>query len=408
MNSKISRRKVLASMAAATCGSLIHNLCASPHSFLAWGQANPNDQKVMIVVNMGGGASYNVTPLYRGEYRDRNRTISFSPQDSLPINSEQGLHPSLTGLLPIYQAGDLAILNLVGYPNPNFSHDASQRIWFSGGLSGDGSYGGWAARMTCQMAGEFSGISLGRSNLLVRGECNAPIVASPYNGSDNGYDPLSFSHGVPVSRFMERMAEVTTPATTEVESTIRERMRRARDSERRLQTTPEADQVIFPNSTFGFTCKRAAELIRDRTLSVRFIYLEVDGFDTHTNERQLLTQLMTDMNGGLSALVAELKRIGRWNDVSIVTMSEFSRTFENGNGGSDHGHAGPMMIMGGGIRGGIKSPAPSASAYRAGYFHDYQIDFRQPFYEIARQMGSNADAIFPERIAFRQLNLFKA
>jgi uncharacterized protein (DUF1501 family) len=164
----------------------------------------------------------------------------------------------------------------------------------------------------------------------------------------------------------------------------------------------------FPNTGFGRACRDAARLIAAPVLGVRFIFLQQGGYDTHSGERVSLTNLLNDLNGGIRALVQTTQALNRWEDVTIATMSEFCRTFENGSEGTDHGARAPLILMGGSVRGRVVNPPPSSSQIAAAgsYLPGYDIDFRQIYREAVTRMGFNADLIFPNTISFSPLNLF--
>ena len=92
---------------------------------------------------------------------------------------------------------------------------------------------------------------------------------------------------------------------------------------------------------------------------MKFIYLDQGGYDTHAGERTSLTNNLNDFNGAITAFVNTMIALGRWNDVVVANMSEFSRTMENSSQGTDHGLAGPQMILCGLVKGGQKTPVPS-------------------------------------------------
>jgi uncharacterized protein (DUF1501 family) len=134
------------------------------------------------------------------------------------------------------------------------------------------------------------------------------------------------------------------------------------------------------------------------------------GFDTHSGERQSLTNLMTQLNAALAAFKTEMVSRGRWNDVAIMTMSEFGRTIkENGSAGSDHGHASPMFVMGGRVAGGIKSPAPTTAELQTGlglsYLRAFNVDFREVLAAGVQWIGANPNQFFPPYLS-RYLQLF--
>jgi uncharacterized protein (DUF1501 family) len=164
----------------------------------------------------------------------------------------------------------------------------------------------------------------------------------------------------------------------------------------------------FVNEGFSNACRDAAKLIAAPSLGVRFIYLQMGGFDTHSGELQRLSELLDDVNSGLRSLIQTVRALGRWNDVMVATMSEFCRTFENGSAGTDHGEEAPLMLMGGSINGRVVNPTPTPAKIQAAgsFLYGYQVDFRQIYKEVVGQMGFNADMIFPNT-TFSPLGLFK-
>jgi uncharacterized protein (DUF1501 family) len=398
-----------------TCGAALHQVTHPFGSLIAY--ADPilqiaNTNRTLILINLAGGASYNVAPLYDGTYRDKNPTISYGPENSIALSGEQGLHPSLTGLKSAWDTGNLALLNLVGYPNPNRSHAESTDIWFRGTRAGSAGQEGWAARMTCQMGNIFAGVSLAGSNTLVQGECNPPRALDNLQSlGERDLHDREFSDWLRITR--DKVIETALPSPNANYGFVRSQMDSLRQS---LDILRAESQVQLPTiatpfpedmSSFQQACRDAARLVAARSLQTRFIFLEHGGFDTHSDERPRLTELLSDINIGLVSLIETLKALGKWNDVVIVTMSEFSRTFENGSAGTDHGHAAPMFVLGGGIKGGIKTPVPSAQVTASdGYYSDIHVDFRQVFQETLMWMGLDAARIFPETISYTNLGIY--
>jgi uncharacterized protein (DUF1501 family) len=449
MNSKSSRRKFLKLVGAGTCGTIAHRVLTPYNGLVAYAQSFPpagTKLPVVIVINMAGGCSYNIAPIYNGAYRDKNKTISFGEEAPVATNNNsmgsniltagvQGLHPAFKDVIKIANKGELALINSVGYPNPNTSHSDSTDIWFRGtrnGGGGNGAYGGvagWGARLTSQLGNTYAGFSLGGQNLLINGGTNPPRSVSldtivntaennlPYYSADRAWFNMTRK------KISETLgADYPDPANNRnyINNAKINAENALKDIKGRYQTYADTVKknltfdtgVAFTNSGFGNECRQAADLVSLNSLGVQFIYMERGGFDTHNNERQALTNNLIDMNQNLFALYSHLSHpsIDRWNDTTIFTMSEFCRTFENGNGGTDHGHAAPMIVMGGKVNGGIKNPPPSADEITKanGYFHQYQVDFREPFYAAVKKMGLDADAVFPESFNTKNLDLFKA
>lgn len=418
MTTNFARRKLLKNASALTCGGLLHSAFRPVNNWFAW--AGPGSERaafssnpVLIVINMAGGASYNVAPLFDGTYRDKNKVVSYGPEQALAFAADQGIHPSLTGFKTVADMGNLALLNLVGYPNPNRSHDESTDIWFRGVRQGMNSVsGGWAARMTGQLGQMFSGISLAGSNLLIQGDVNPPRAIQSLDSLGEA-NFLGSDIGALLRLTRDNMMVAHRPPPNSEFGNVKSQMDQVQASLALLkqQTNVTLPTVAnpLPQNMSGFqrACRDAATLLAAPALQTKFIYMERGGFDTHSDERARLAGNLTDMNAGITYLVQVAQALGRWNDVMIVTMSEFCRTFENGSRGTDHGHAAPMYIMGGRVAGGQKSPAPTPQqTAERDFYRDHSVDFRQVFYEIVKSMGLNADAIFPEKFSFTSLNLF--
>lgn len=405
-----SRRDFLKVLGVGTCGALIHSAFLPRQSMLAYGSplnaAAMGPLPVMIVVNLSGGCSLNISPLYAGAYRDKNPTISYGPENSLAISSEQGLHPSLTAFNTAFGEGHLAVINGVGYPNPNRSHAESAEIWMRGARDG-AALGGWGARMTAQLGSTFSGVSLAGSNVLIQGDVNPPRAL----GDLDNFGEYSFwgeNNSTWLREARTNMRIESAMSANDPQNFVRTSMDKLDSS---LDTVRAATQAnppgTFPNTNFGGMCKDAAKLVNASQLGVQFIFMELGGFDTHSGERQGLAARLAELNGGINALVNSLKTMGRYNSAAIVTMSEFGRTCgENGSGGTDHGHCNAMFVMGGAVNGGIKTPAPTVAEISEDYLKDYHVHFAQPFREIVTAMSLNPDAVFPSSSASNHLGLF--
>lgn len=417
--SRIDRRKFLKMISAGTCGAALHNVLSPYAGMLAYAApagtaALMGPNPVFILVNLAGGASYNITPIYHGTFRDKMPTLSYSESQSIPLTPEQGLHPALSSLLPIYQEGKLALLNLVGYPNPNRSHAESTDIYFGGArqVSALVSQTGWAARLQCQLASSLSAISLGGTNLLIEGDCKpVPRSFGDLSNLTDGSLQGDTNESTLIRMTKDSMLATAPAPKNERQAKVRDAMIDWDSSVaylgQYLRAVPSG--ASFPNTDFGRRCRDAARLLNSPQVPVRFIYLETGGYDTHEGERNALTSRLQELGGGLSALINAAKLANRWNDVCIVTMSEFSRTFENDSGGTDHGHAAPMFVIGGGVNGGrIVSPTPSVAQTNAnGYYRDIHIHFVQVFSEVIRAMGYDAARVFLEpSVTAYPLNLF--
>jgi uncharacterized protein (DUF1501 family) len=373
-------------------------------------------------VNLDGGCSYNITPIYTGAWRDRNPTISYGQESSIPLTADQGLHPSLTGLKPVWDQGNLAVLNLVGLNDPTGvtrSHADGADLKLMGITSIPEVRAhitpGWVVNLSAYFGEPFSGITLNSSRSSLMGGNNPPLSITTLGAlgeqavfSQEVGDWTRFTRSAimsagdaPVSA-NQAMVKNT---MTNVDSAFAELGRQIAPVT--LPAVANPFDVSQDASGFITACRDAAILAITSALKVRFIYLEHRGFDTHGKEKAPLKDLLDTLNKGLTPLIQTLKASGRWDSTVIATLSEFCRTKENGTGGSDHGAAGPTLVMGGKVKGRQVNIAPSAAQInRYDYFLDTDIDFRSVFYAIIAAMGPNPDDIMPYRFVAQPLGLF--
>lgn len=423
-----SRRTFLKGVAATTCGSCVH--AVSPFSnggYLAWAAPEPaqtgalGDKPLFIILNLDGGCSYNITPIYTGAYRDRNPGISYGPENSIPLTSDQGLHPSLTGLKPVWDEGNLAVLNLVGLNDPNGltrSHDLGANIKLSGITDvlevKSGVTPGWVVNMSAHFGEPFSGIAINSSRSALMGGANPPLSIT--NLDTLGDLPLIRQEVGDWVRFTRNAIMVAgDPAPSPNQALIRNTMTNVDNAFAELgrQIAPVTLPVTFDISqdASGFirACRDAARLAIATSLRVRFIYLEQGGYDLHGDERGPMADLLNTLNKGLTPLIQTLKASNIWNNTVIATITEFGRAHQQKNGkGTDHGAETSMFVMGGKVKGRQVNPVPSVTLINKGdYIIGADIDFRHVFYEIITAMGLNPDGtdtqrpIFPYRVAPR-------
>jgi len=423
-----SRRTFLKGVAATTCGSCVHAISPlSKGDFIAWAGPQPAQSGVLanpllILVNLDGGCSYNITPIYTGAYRDRNPRISYGPESSIPLTSDQGLHPSLTGLKPVWDQGNLAVLNLVGLNDPTGvtrSHDegANMKLKAITNIAEVKANltPGWVENLSAHFGEPFSGIAINSSRSSLMGGANPPLSITTL--ATLGETPV-FSQEVGDWTRFTRSAILSAGGAPESanQAFIKNTMTNVDNAFAELgrQIAPVTLPVV-PNpfdvsqdaSGFITACRDAATLAITSALRVRFIYLEHRGFDTHGEEKNHLKDLLDTLNKGLTPLIQTLKASGRWPDTVIATLTEFGRTHENFTMGSDHGADTSMLVMGGKVKGRQVNPVPSVAQINKGdYFLGTAIDFRPVFGEIVTAMGLNTAEIFPYTFVSQPIGLF--
>jgi uncharacterized protein (DUF1501 family) len=364
-----------------------------------------NKKKMVVLFQRGAMDGLNVVvPFAEPNYYALRPTIAI-PQPSrggtdaaLDLDGFFGLHPSLEPLMPLFRSGRLAIVHAVGSPDPTRSHFDAQDYMESGTPGVKATEDGWLNRamqsMPEEQASPFRAVAFG-PYLPRTLEGSAPAVAIPDLKQFKMYGPPQVTQG----GFEAMYAQTVDAALRGVGQETFE----AIDQLKKIN--PDAYQpengAQYPQGRFGQSLMEIAELFKaDVGLEVAF--LDSGGWDHHVNEGGVqgqLANLLRDLGQGLAAFHQDMG--DRMADVVFVSMSEFGRTaHENGNRGTDHGHANCMFVMGGDIKGGrVYSRWPGMSDGELYEGRDLAVttDYRSVLGEIiAKHLGDGGlDAVFP-------------
>jgi uncharacterized protein (DUF1501 family) len=313
-----------------------------------------------------------------------------------------GLHPSLAPLKPLYDRGLLAPVQAVGSPSTTRSHFDAQDYMESGTPDVKGTTDGWlnrylAAKGTCEECElgkrPFRAVSLTPQTPRVL-EGPAPTVAM------NSLDEFSVrATGSSVERlealYRTGSADLVHGAGAEMFDAVK--MLRAANPRKYLPR----NGAEYPRSQFGQRLLQIAQLVKSN-VGLEIAFADIGGWDTHVNQGAStgqLAQRLDDFARSISALVMDLG--DKMDDVVILTMSEFGRMArENGNRGTDHGHAGALFVIGGSVKGGKvhgKWPGLEQEQLYEGRDLALTTDFRSVFAEVVSDhLGARAlDRIFP-------------
>ncbi len=331
-----------------------------------------------------------------------------SPQSVVDLDGFFGLHPSLAALKPMYDAQHLAIVDAVGSPDPTRSHFDAQDYMESGTPGLKATSDGWMNRALPKASGAASpvrAVSLGQNlprSLRGRNDAVAVNNLNDFQVRDaRGAATFESMYDHSLDTMLHGTGKETFNAVKIMQSIQK-------------QSYTPANHASYPNGRFGQSLQQIARLIKgDVGLEVAFA--DIGGWDTHVNEvgpQPAVGQLANNLSQFGHALAAFYQDLGdRMDDVTVVTMSEFGRTArENGNRGTDHGHANVMFVMGGDIRGGkVYGDWPGLAEEQLYEGRDLALttDFRDVLGElVAKHLGSpNLKAVFPgyENPKFRGL-----
>jgi uncharacterized protein (DUF1501 family) len=337
-------------------------------------------------------------------YRERPRIAvpaPGKPDGVLDLDGHFGLHPALAPLLPFYRAGSLGMVHAVGSPDATRSHFDAQDYMETGTPGRKGTPDGWIARHLAHAADHretpFRGVAIGpQLPRALRGAAPALAISDLRAFGLRGRGP---ARGRIEAAFEEMYAGAATGlvASSSAEAFEAVKMLRTADPARHQP----ANGAEYPRSPFGQAMRQLAQLIT-ADLGLEIGFADLGGWDTHVNQGAAQGQLagrLRDLGAGLAAFATDLGE--RMADVLVLTMSEFGRTVrENGNSGTDHGHATAMLVLGGSTRGGrVHGQWPTLDEASRFEGRDLAVttDFRALFGEIlGGHLGaSDLGAVFP-------------
>ncbi|HZQ47873.1 MAG TPA: DUF1501 domain-containing protein [Verrucomicrobiae bacterium] len=374
--------------------------------------ATGRDSTILVVLQMAGGNDglNTVAPFSNDHYHRARPRLGLQAAEVLKLNEDVGLHPGLTGFKQLYDSGSLAIIQGVGYPNPNRSHFRSTEIWQTASDSSRFEAYGWLGRYfdnACAGADPTVGVNIGRQMPQAfaakkpmgvslenpqgyrfitseRGRAGAAseesyrklndsdetmqMAGGDLGGSNSG-DSIgsiggSTKHSGSALDFLERTA-----LDAQISS----------DKIRAISSKVE-NKASYPPSPLANSLKLVARLIGG-SLPTRVYYVSQGGYDTHTNQAGTQQRLLKDLGDSVKAFTEDLKAQGNLSRVLVMTFSEFGRRVaENANGGTDHGAAAPMFIIGDKVKAGLLGKYPSLAP--ADLFQGdmkYTVDFRSVY-----------------------------
>ncbi len=339
----------------------------------------PPGNKVLVIIQLNGGNDgLNTVVPYRNDVYYRLRPqLSIKKEELNRITDDCGLHPALQSFHRLYDEGNLAILNNVGYPNPNRSHFRSMDIWQSASDSAEYLNSGWVGRMLdeacedCIQPVSAIEISDSLSQALKGDEIKGLALKDPrklfHASNDRYFRELAMAHHhheheQPVDYLYKTMSETMAGAEyIHAKSSI-------------LST-----RVDYPRTALGHGMKTIAGLILSN-INTKVYYISLGSFDTHVAQQGQQNRHLTTLNDAIESFVREMKAHHRFNDVMLMTFSEFGRRVaQNGSRGTDHGAANNMFFISGGLKKqGILNALPDLEDLDNGDLK-YTIDFKSVY-----------------------------
>jgi len=362
------------------------------------------NKRLVVIFQRGAADGLNiVVPHAEPQYYAMRPSINIPRKAVLDLDGRFGLHPSLAAFQPLWQQRHLAIVHAAGSPDTTRSHFDAQDFMETGTPSVKATEDGWLNRSlhnlppAAQKASAFRAIALGPSLPRILSGSEPAVAMNNINDfSVGGKNPKAS----PAANAFEAMYDHSSDSVlhgTGEETFDAVKMLKAADPGK---YTPAAG-ANYPKGRFGDSLRQLAQLIK-ANLGVQVAFADIGGWDHHVNEGSTegqLANVLSDFSQSLAAFWTDLGDLGE--DTVVVTMSEFGRTArENGNRGTDHGHANVMFVLGGLVRGGKvygRWPGLDQSQLYEGRDLALTTDFRQVIGEaVARHLGNkNLAEVFP-------------
>ncbi|MBN8247327.1 MAG: DUF1501 domain-containing protein [Verrucomicrobia bacterium] len=395
------------------------------------------DATILVLLQLAGGNDglNTVIPRLDDEYRKARPTLGLDGAAVLKLSDAFGLHPALKGLQTLHDEGRLATIHAVGYPNANRSHFRSTDIWMTATDSDQVSSQGWIGRYfdhACPGADPVIGVAVARQNPLAFASqkpagvaVNTPEAYRYVAGDDPADDEEEGAGG---DRFYRRMTRTDgdaltgsldrtggsieaaggTPPSGSALDYLERTALQAQVSSDQIRSVSERvrNRAAYPNSRLARDLQFVARMIAGG-LSTRVYFVSHGGYDTHTQQAPTHQRLLSELGDALAAFQSDLGSLGQQERVVVMTFSEFGRRVsENASGGTDHGAAAPLFIIGEHIRPGFHGVMPSlAPDQRLHGDLQFTTDFRQVYTTVLEQWLRTPAAPILGR-AFPALNLF--
>ncbi len=373
----------------------------------------PADRTLVVIQLSGGNDGLNaVVPYANGLYYQLRPQIGIPADQVLHLDDQIGLHPNLKSFKSLFDQHQLAVIQGVGYPNASRSHFRSLEIWHTARPTGVAPAQGWL--------GAF--------------------MSEVYKVGDSPFQCVNFGSNVPQALLTERAPIAALQDTNSFQFLVDKRLPAMKDPllkafgqvySRPAQKTPALNLVAsnwdtttqsvdllsklgdkyqsmaqYPNNPFGKTLQQVAQMLASN-VGTRVFYVQLGGFDTHANQKPAQATLMSQLADSLMAFQTDLEGHHLADRVLTIGFSEFGRRVkENGSQGTDHGAAGPMFVVGKGVKGGVYGDHPNLAKLDDGDL-SHTVDFRSVYATVIEDwLGAPSQDVLGAR--YEKLNFISA
>jgi uncharacterized protein (DUF1501 family) len=353
----------------------------------------------------GGNDPLNtVVPYGEGRYYDLRKTVRIAQDDVLPIDSRFGFHPSMRAIKSFWDAGKMAIINGVGYPNPNYSHFRSMDIWYTcepEKIATDGWLGKTVKEIDPKAENVLTAVNFGRGLPRALSLSGVPVASVAQLDT---YGLLTSLSSVPQRQsalevfsclYDDGWNDQGQPAKVPAEAkpgdeVLRYMGQTGLDAQKGADILRTAlgkyhSTVDYPNSSIAQSLKGIAQ-VKLADLGTRVFYTSLFGFDTHATQLPAHAKLWQDVSEGVVAFFDDLRAHDEADDVMMLIWSEFGRRVKDNGAGTDHGAGSVAFILGDHVKGGMYGEYPSLNPDDLTLGNlKYNVDFRSTYATVLDQ-----------------------
>jgi len=357
--------------------------------------------RCLVLLNLqGGNDGLNcVVPHGNQRYYQLRPSIAVPQSDVLAINAQIGFNQRMRSLKSLYDKGMVAVVQSVGYPNPDHSHFRSTEIWQTAAPESY-EHTGWLGRYLDEANlpknNLFNGVAISQvlPEVMVASRTDVPAIAQL-----NGYGLIGDRDSAARATYARLVGEDRLPFTSPYLAHVAEIEDHAQKGSEELPKLISGYKTAaaYPATPLGRSLSLAAQIIGSR-IGTRVLYVQHGSFDTHVGQKATQDRLLGEFSDAIKAFYDDLEAHGNTGRVLTLTFSEFGRRIaENGSRGTDHGEASPLFLIGGGVKGGIYGTYPDLSDANLGNVR-FSTDFRSVYATVLeRWLGRPSETVLRGR-----------
>ena len=338
---------------------------------VAWAAAplEANYRKLLVLVELKGGNDglNTLVPYTSAAYYALRPKLAIARDQVVQLSDAVGLHPALAPLLPFWTRRELAVLQGVGYPQPNLSHFRSIEIWDTASKSDEYLQDGWLTR---SFVAAPTPASFAADGVIIGSPDMGPLAG----GGTRAIALANTEQFLRQARLAAREGESRNKALQHILKVETDILQAASHLSADYEFKTE-----FPQGPFGNAIKTASQVIANRA-GVAVVRVTLNGFDTHSGQQGTQARLLGELANGIVALKSALDELGKWEDTLVLSYAEFGRRpKENLSNGTDHGTGTVHFALGGRVAGGLYGEQPALDRLSGDGNPGYAIDFRSVY-----------------------------